>query len=221
MEFVVENMKRSYKIAVIDYGMSNMFSIKNALEMLGFECIVTSDCESILLADGAILPGVGAFPEAMKRIKQFGLSEAIGEFISSGKPFMGICLGFQLLFEGSEEKGNAKGLGIIEGQVKNFVAGSIPLQVPHVGWNSVKKNELLQKNHVKDPLKNFEDGSYFYFVHSCYVCPSDEMNICSTTDYGDFVFCSSAWKDNVFGCQFHPEKSGGEGIRILSEIFSV
>lgn len=221
MVFPVESMKKPYNIAVIDYGMSNMFSIKNALEMLGFECRVTSECESILSADGAILPGVGAFPEAMKRIGQLGLGKTIGEFISSGKPFMGICLGFQLLFEESEEKGNTKGLGIIGGRVKNFAAGSNAIRVPHVGWNSVKKNELLENRHAKGPFLNFDNGEYFYFVHSCYVCPSDKMDICTTTEYGGLEFCSSVRRENVFGCQFHPEKSGDEGIRILNELFNV
>jgi glutamine amidotransferase len=221
MMFPVENMKKPYKIAVVDYGMSNMFSIKNALEMLGFECKVTSDYESILSADGAILPGVGAFPEAMKRIEQFGLGEAIGEFISSGKPFMGICLGFQLLFEESDEKGSTKGLGIIKGRVRNFPVDSNTMRVPHVGWNRVKKNELSDKKHAENPVKIFDNGGYFYFIHSCYVRPSDNTNIYTTTEYGGVEFCSSVWKDNVFGCQFHPEKSGDKGIRILSEIFSV
>jgi imidazole glycerol-phosphate synthase subunit HisH len=214
-------MKKPYRIAVIDYGMSNMFSIENALNMLGLECVVTSDYERIISADGAILPGVGAFPEAMKRIEQFGLGGAIRKFISSGKPFMGICLGFQLLFEESEEMGGADGLGIIKGRVKNFPFDINDMRVPHVGWNSVKKNKLFSKKNAEGPLKNIDSGAYFYFVHSYYVHPANEMDISTTTEYGGFEFCSSVWKDNIFGCQFHPEKSGDKGIRILDEIFNV
>jgi len=212
-------MKKPYRIAVIDYGMSNMFSIENALNMLGLECVVTSDHERIISADGAILPGVGAFPEAMKRIDQFGLGEAIRKFISSGKPFMGICLGFQLLFEESDEMGSTRGLGIVKGRVENF-ALSGGVRIPHVGWNSVKKNKLLDEQHAEGPLKNIDGGEYFYFVHSCYVRPANEMDISTTTEYGGFEFCSSVWKENIFGCQFHPEKSGDEGIRILDEFFN-
>ena len=212
-------MKKPYRVAVIDYGMSNMFSIKNALNMLGFECVVTSERKHILSADGAILPGVGAFPEAMKRVELFGLDAVISEFISSGKPFVGICLGFQLLFEESDEMGSTRGLGIVKGRVENF-APSGGVRIPHVGWNSVKKNKLWDEEHAEGPLKNIDSGAYFYFVHSCYVRPANEMDISTTTEYGGFEFCSSVWKDNIFGCQFHPEKSGDEGIRILNEIFN-
>ncbi len=221
MIFPVENMKKPFRIAIIDYGMSNMFSIENALNMLGFECLVTSDKGCILSADGAILPGVGAFPEAMRRIERFGLDDAISKFISSGKPFMGICLGFQLLFDSSEEMGNTNGLGIIRGQVKNFVKKSTAMRIPHVGWNSVKKNKLWHKEHTQSPFKNINDREYFYFVHSCYVSPANKIDICTTTEYDGFEFCSSAGRENVFGCQYHPEKSGDEGIRTLNEVFNI
>lgn len=218
--FPVEDMKKPCKIAVIDYGMSNMFSIKNALNMLGFDCVVTSDSKCILSADGAILPGVGAFPEAMKRIRQFGLVDSIREFTLSGKPFAGICLGFQLLFDESEEMGKTNGLGIIRGRVKNFLIKKPSMRIPHVGWNSVKKNKLLTGEYAKGPLKKIDNGEYFYFIHSCYVEPADEMDVCTTTEYADFEFCSSVWRNNIFGCQFHPEKSGDEGIQVLNDIFT-
>ena len=143
-------MKHSYKIIVIDYKISNMFSIRNALNMLGFRCEVTSDRSKILSADGAVLPGVGSFPEAMKNIKSLGLDETISDFIISGKPFVGICLGFQLLFENSEEFQNTAGLGIIHGQVKNFPKNNRILRVPHVGWNSIKKNNINIFDHAKN-----------------------------------------------------------------------
>ncbi len=213
-------MKKPYKIAVIDYGMSNMFSIKNALDMLGFECQVTSQRESVLSSAGAILPGVGAFPEAMMRIEQLGLDEVIGDFISSGKPFMGICLGFQLLFNGSEEMGKTNGLGLIKGKVKYFEKDSEGFRVPHVGWNSIEKNKLTDRNKTDGPLRNIDSGEYFYFVHSYYVDPASNMDIYTTTEYRGFKFCSSILKDNIFGCQFHPEKSGNEGVQVLKDMFN-
>lgn len=216
----VEKMKKPYKIAVIDYRMSNMFSIKNALNMLGFESEITSDRARILASDGAILPGVGSFPEAMKHIKDLELETSIKDFITTGKPFMGICLGFQLLFEKSEEIEVTNGLGIMQGDVRNFLKINDKIRVPHVGWNTIKKNQALDATHSLNPLRDSEDDEYFYFVHSCYVKPEDKTNIYTTTEYAGIEFCSSVLKDNIFACQFHPEKSGEKGIGILNEMFS-
>ena len=163
-------MKKPYRIAVIDYGMSNMFSIENALNMLGLECVVTSDHERIISADGAILPGVGAFPEAMKRIDQFGLGEAIRKFISSGKPFMGICLGMQLLFSRGEEYGIHDGLGLIKGVVKELKLNS-HLKLPHVGWNNLVDMKLHPL------LKGIRENIDFYFLHSQVCIPEDNNAI--------------------------------------------
>ena len=213
-------MNKPNKIAVIDYQLSNMFSIKNALSILGFEVEVTSDYSTILSCDGAILPGVGSFPEAINNIKELNLDDAIKDFIASGKPFVGICLGFQLLFDKSDEIEDTFGLGILSGEVKSFSALNDRIRVPHVGWNNVKKKQMLNINNNLNPLKKFNDEEYFYFVHSCYVKPMDNNDIYTSTEYGGIDFCSSILKENIFACQFHPEKSGKKGIRILSEIFN-
>ena len=213
-------MNKPYKIAVIDYQLSNMFSIKNALSILGFEVEVTSDYSTILSCDGAILPGVGSFPEAINNIKELNLDGAIKDFIASGKTFVGICLGFQLLFDKSDEIEDTLGLGILPGEVKSFSALNDRIRVPHVGWNNVKKKQMLNINNNLNPLKKFNDEEYFYFIHSCYVKPMDNNDIYTSTQYGGIDFCSSILKENIFACQFHPEKSGKKGIRILSEIFN-
>ena len=213
-------MIKPYKIAVIDYQLSNMFSIKNALSILGFEVEITSDYSTILSCDGAILPGVGSFPEAMKHIKELKLDVSINDFIASGKPFLGICLGFQLLFNKSDEFEDTFGLGILSGEVKSFSALDDKIRVPHVGWNNIKKKQIPNIKNNFDPLKKFNDQEYFYFVHSFYVEPEDNKDIYTTTEYGGHNFCSSILKENIFACQFHPEKSGKKGIRILSEIFN-
>jgi len=213
-------MNKPYKIAVIDYRMSNMFSIKNALNVLGFDVEVTSDYSTIVSCDGAILPGVGSFPEAMKHIKELKLDVSINDFIASGKPFLGICLGFQLLFNKSDEFEDTFGLGILSGEVKSFSALNNKIRVPHVGWNNIKKKQVPNIKNNFDPLKQLNDQEYFYFVHSFYVEPEDNRDIYTTTEYGGHNFCSSILKDNIFACQFHPEKSGKKGIRILSEIFN-
>jgi len=211
-------MNKTKKIAVLDYHMSNMFSIKNALSTLGFDAIVTSDYETILSCDGAILPGVGAFPEAMKNINKLNLDTSIKDFISTGKPFVGICLGFQLLFDRSDEIEDALGLGILSGEVKDFSKLNDKIRVPHVGWNKVhnyNKNTIRNKN----PSKIINDEDYFYFVHSNYVQPSDDSYINTITNYAGIDFCSSIIKDNIFACQFHPEKSGQRGIQVLKNIY--
>ncbi len=211
-------MSKTKKIAVLDYHMSNMFSIKNALSTLGFDAIVTSDYETILSCDGAILPGVGAFPEAMKNINKLNLDTSIKDFISTGKPFVGICLGFQLLFDRSDEIEDALGLGILSGEVKDFSKLNDKIRVPHVGWNKVN-NYNKNNSRNKNPLKIIKDEDYFYFVHSNYVQPSDDSYINTITNYAGIDFCSSIIKDNIFACQFHPEKSGQKGIQVLKNIY--
>ena len=211
-------MSKTKKIAVLDYHMSNMFSIKNALSTLGFDAIVTSDYETILSCDGAILPGVGAFPEAMKNINKLNLDTSIKDFISTGKPFVGICLGFQLLFDRSDEIEDALGLGILSGEVKDFSKLNDKIRVPHVGWNKVN-NYNKNNSRNKNPLKIIRDEEYFYFVHSNYVQPSDDSYINTITNYAGIDFCSSIIKDNIFACQFHPEKSGQRGIQVLKNIY--
>lgn len=213
-------MSKNRTVAVIDYNMSNMFSIENALINLDYKPIVSSDYETILSCDGAVLPGVGSFPEAMKNLKKLNLDNAIIDFIASGKPFLGICLGFQLLFDKSDEIISTNGLGVISGEVKSFSKLDIGLRVPHVGWNKVKKLVSENRSGFNEPLNNIDNDEYFYFIHSNYVQPLKKNYSYTSTQYEEFNFCSSIMKDNIFACQFHPEKSGAQGMQILKNIFN-
>lgn len=213
-------MKKTTNIAIIDYRMSNMFSIKNALDSLGYDSQITSDGERILSADGAVLPGVGSFPEAMQQLHDLNLTSAIKEFISSRRPFMGICLGLQLLFTQSEEFGLCEGLGIIDGTVEDFSKYISAEPVPHVGWNKVRIHEPgRQKTAHTNSRLSLEDESHFYFVHSYFVNPTKKDDIFTRTCYGKLEFCSSILRENIFACQFHPEKSGQNGLRLLKSFF--
>ncbi|MHB0977264.1 MAG: imidazole glycerol phosphate synthase subunit HisH [Candidatus Aquicultorales bacterium] len=194
-------------ISIIDYGMGNLRSVEKALQKLGHDARVTSGVSEIREAAGVVLPGVGAFADCMSYLDSSGLRQVVIESISSGKPFLGICLGLQLLFAESEENGIHQGLGVFGGRVRRFPS-SDGLKVPHMGWNQIKlENE--------SPLyRGVEDGSNVYFVHSYYVEPDDPSIVASTTEYGR-PFVSSIRKDNVFACQFHPEKSGTLGLAML------
>ncbi len=197
------------KIAIIDYEMSNLNSIKNALDYLGYDSVVTSDPAVILNSYAAILPGVGAFPVAVKNLRKLGLIDTIHKFISQEKLFMGICLGMQLLFEESEEFVSEKGLGVLKGNVVGFDNFIKQKRIPHVGWN-----KLFFEN-KKDKFNDI----YFYFVHSYFVQPDDKITILGTTHYESFNFCSLVKKNNILGCQFHPEKSGKDGLKFLNDFF--
>lgn len=209
------------EIAVIDYKMSNMFSIKNALDSLGFKSQITSDPDAILEADGAVLPGVGSFPEAMGHLNELQLITVIKEFINSGKPFMGICLGLQLLFLKSEEFENCEGLGIIDGTVESFSKYINSKPIPHVGWNTIYKQNSINSNTAYTSKIGIAENEYYYFVHSFFVKPNNIENILTLTRYGEYEFCSSIVFNNVFACQFHPEKSGEKGIQILKDFFTI
>ena len=202
------------KIAVIDYKISNMFSIKNALDSLGIKNIITSDSETILSSNGAILPGVGSFPESMQQLQKLQLIDTIKRFIDTGKPFMGICLGLQLLFTRSDEFGKNEGLGIINGSVQSFKSYIKEKPIPHVGWNKIQIKESNQSS--KSIIDN---ENYFYFVHSYFVKPKNKNLILTETNYENFNFCSSIINDNIFACQFHPEKSGKNGLNVLKNFF--
>ncbi|HBO84770.1 MAG TPA: imidazole glycerol phosphate synthase subunit HisH [Deltaproteobacteria bacterium] len=200
-------------IAIIDYDMGNLRSVQKGFERVGHKCIITRNPKDILDASHVVLPGVGAFKDCMENLQNYGLIEPILNVINDGKPFLGICLGLQLLFTESEEFGIHKGLDIIKGRVVRFDFSNIEgsddiIKVPHMGWNNIK---ILQDAPL---LKDIPDNSYFYFVHSYYVVPEDEDVIATKTDYG-IEFTSSIWKDNIFACQFHPEKSQKMGSMIL------
>ena len=197
-------------ISIIDYKISNMFSIKNALDKLGFSNQITSDQEVLLNSDAAILPGVGSFPEAMKQLKKLNLDNPIKDFIKSKRKFMGICLGLQLLFTRSEEFENTNGLNIIRGEVKKLNLENKKLIIPHLGWN--KTMFINNKINIKN---KFLKDNHFYFVHSFYVDPQDKSIISSITKYGEINFCSSILNDNIFACQFHPEKSREQGLSLF------
>jgi len=199
-------------IAIIDYGMGNLRSVQKAFEKVGFDAVVTSEPRSVLEADRIVLPGVGAFRDCIKNLEEGGFVEPILRVIRDGRPFLGICLGLQLLFSESEEFGIHKGLNVIPGRVVRFPdgmsQGEEELKVPHMGWNqvSIKKRPAA--------FSDIPDGTNFYFVHSYYVQPEDPAVIATTTDYG-MEFCSSVWKDNIVATQFHPEKSQERGLSIL------
>jgi len=197
------------KIAVIDYGLGNLASVYNALKSLGGKPKITESPKDLLSSDKIVLPGVGAFQDGMKGLTERGLSDAIKKSIEKGKPYLGICLGLQLLFEKSEE-GGPEGLSIFKGRVKRFDE-SKGIKVPHIGWNTVD-----QKKDTKRPklLSGIETGDYFYFDHSYYGSPQDENVILARTPYGD-NFGSILGRDNIFAVQFHPERSQRIGLKML------
>jgi len=195
-------------IAVIDYGMGNLRSVSKALESVGANVKVTSDPKEIDSAGAIVLPGVGAFKRAMTNLEELNIIPSIRKSIDENKPFLGICLGLQLLFTESEEHGTHKGLDIIKGRVKKFSTG---LKVPHMGWNQIRIKDSGSKINL---FNKIPDNSFFYFVHTYCVEPKDESVIRATTEYGR-TFVSAVNKDNVWGVQFHPEKSSSLGLKIM------
>lgn len=208
-------------VAIIDYKISNMFSVQSACQHVGLKAITTSDREEILKAKAAILPGVGTFGAAMDQIHQLGLDEVILEYVSSRRPFLGICLGMQLLLTDSQEFGLHQGLNLIPGQVRRLNAdggGIHKAKVPHIGWAEVKQTLSKPCSWSCHPMEGVNPGASMYFVHSYAVFPDDEQHVLTTTPHGKEVFCSTLVKDNVVACQFHPEKSGLEGIKIFKNL---
>lgn len=197
-------------IAIIDYGMGNLHSVSKAVERLGYEAHVTSNPEEIMAARGAILPGVGAFGDAMDNLRETGLKQTVLQYAASGKPLLGICLGMQLLFAESEEHGRHEGLSLLPGKVIRFRG---PYKVPHMGWNklSFRKPSPL--------LEGLEEG-YVYFVHSYHAIPEKTADLLATTDYYQAV-TAIVGRDNVYGMQFHPEKSGELGMRLLERFLTL
>jgi imidazole glycerol-phosphate synthase subunit HisH len=192
-------------IAIVDYGMGNLRSVANAFARLDARAVVTRDAEEIRRSSAIVLPGVGAFGRCVENLQKFGLFDLIKQEIDSGKRYLGICLGLQILFESSEEAPGVAGMGVIKGSVVRFEAG---LKVPHMGWNSIRP---LKTSKI---LAGIDNGAHFYFVHSFYPAPAEDV-AATRTDYGiDFV--SAIEKDNLFACQFHPEKSQSIGLHLLS-----
>lgn len=221
----------SKKVAIIDYGMGNLFSVIQACSQVGLEAETTASKEKILAADAVVLPGVGAFGDAMKTLLKLDLDGVIRDVAASETPLVGICLGMQLMMTESEEFGSNKGLSIIEGQVRRLDRGQSnegraqALKVPQVGWNRINKpvvasnsNGLNSNGWKAVLLSDIPDGEYMYFVHSYYTEPADSSVITSTTEYGISQFCSSVKKGNVFACQFHPERSGHQGLKMYQNL---
>ncbi len=202
------------KVAIIDYQLSNLFSVKHAFDYLKVDSEITSDKTIIANSDAAVIPGVGAFADAMKNLKDLDLINLIKDFISSGRQFMGVCLGMQLLLSESEEFGKHQGLNIIKGKVIKFSSKDKKIRVPQIGWNQILKEG---KNWGNSPFRNINNNEFMYFVHSYYVVPQDKSVILSETVYEDIKYCSSLLSGNVFATQFHPEKSGKEGIKIYKD----
>lgn len=199
--------KENTMIAIIDYDAGNIRSVEKALHFLGQEVMVTRNREEILCADKVILPGVGSFGDAMDKIRQYGLEEVICEVTEKKTPFLGICLGLQLLFESSEESPGVKGLGILKGRILR-IPETEGLKIPHMGWNTLR---LQGEGRL---FKGLPQEPYVYFVHSYYLQAADEAIVTAVTDYGTCIH-ASVEKDNVFACQFHPEKSSSTGLAIL------
>ena len=194
-------------IAMIDYDAGNIKSVEKALQKLGADVVITKDPQEILGADKVILPGVGSFGDAMNNLKKYGLDEVIHQVVENGTPFLGICLGLQLLFERSDESPEAVGLGILKGEILR-IPDAEGLKIPHMGWNSLH----LQNNGRL--FRGLKENDYVYFVHSYYLKAEDESIVKATTNYSVNIH-ASVEKDNVFACQFHPEKSSDVGLQIL------
>jgi len=201
------------KIAVIDYDIGNVQSIQNALSSIGeIDIVLTCNETEIIEADGVILPGVGAFKKGMQELKKRNLPIILDNYVSTGKPLFGICLGMQLLFDKGEEFGITDGLGLINGTVKKFPK-ALNAKLPHISWNEIEYGNIEWEDSILRDINNKED---MYFVHS-YIClPEDDSVILSKTEYGAINFCSSIQKDNIYACQFHPEKSGKNGLKIMN-----
>ena len=195
-------------IAIIDYDAGNLRSVEKALLSIGEETVVTRNHDAILAADKVVLPGVGAFGDAMRKLHEYKLVDTIHEAVDSGKPFLGICLGLQLLFRRSDESDGVEGLSILPGEILR-IPDAPGIKIPHIGWNSLS---------VSKGAKLFEglgDNPYVYFVHSYYLRADDESIVAATTEYGGTLIHASVQRDNVYACQFHPEKSGSVGMQIL------
>ncbi|MDE7247031.1 MAG: imidazole glycerol phosphate synthase subunit HisH [Lachnospiraceae bacterium] len=200
-------------VAIIDYDAGNIRSVEKAVALLGHEAVVTRDREMILSADHVILPGVGAFGDAMEKLQKFGLTQVIGETVDRKLPFLGICLGLQLMFESSEEAPGVAGLGLLPGKILRIPEGE-GLKIPHIGWNSLtfpNQGRLFQ---------GIAEGAYVYFVHSYYLRADEEQIVTAAAEYGTLIH-ASVERDNLFACQFHPEKSSETGLKILQNFLNL
>ncbi|PIX06968.1 MAG: imidazole glycerol phosphate synthase subunit HisH, partial [Flavobacteriales bacterium CG_4_8_14_3_um_filter_35_10] len=209
------------KILIIDYKSGNLFSVNQALTNIGLNVFISSNANDILSADAIVLPGVGAFGDAMKNLHNLNLVKPIEQAVESGKPFLGICLGLQLLFTESEEFGYTKGLDLVKGKVRRFNINNIAgesRKIPQIAWNKI--NKINNNTWDNTPLQDIKDGEFMYFVHSFYVDPEEQVGL-SETDYDGQIYVSSIQKNNIFACQFHPEKSAQKGLQIYKTWASI
>ncbi len=208
----------SRKLAIIDFGLGNIHSILHACLHVGIEAVVTSNKNEILNASGAILPGVGAYGDAMENLRRLDLISPVKDFIATGKPFLGVCLGMQLLFDESEESPGIRGLQLIEGEVKRFPTNYMGVEnrIPQIAWNSIDQPSNVDWRNT--PFESLKNGEHMYFVHSYYTKPAINSMVLSNTSYNHFEYCSSIRMKNLFAVQFHPEKSGVEGLKIYQNI---
>jgi glutamine amidotransferase len=206
-------------IVILDYGIGNVKSILNAFEKVGINAILSRERNVIFKAKGIVLPGVGAFYQGMNNLNKYGLVDIIKEYVKTRKPLLGICLGMQMLLEESEEFGVTKGIGLIKGKViKIPIKESNKIKLPHISWNEIKPKNIQWQNTI---LNKVDINSDMYFVHSYVVKPDNNDEILSTTNYFDAEFCSALKKDNIYGCQFHPEKSARSGLQIIKNFINI
>ncbi len=201
-------------IAVIDYGAGNLQSVVKALRFIGCDCMITNNKQELLSANGAILPGVGSFGDAMDCMSRSGAADGVLSFVKTGKPLLGICLGLQLLFDSSEESPNARGLGLLKGSIRKIPDNDGTLKIPHMGWNSL---ELCRRDGI---FQGLPDDPYVYFVHSYYLTAEDESIVSAKTQYGTSIDAAVAF-ENIYATQFHPEKSGKLGLQILRNFAAI
>ena len=203
-------------IAIIDYDAGNIKSVEKAVNHLGQKAVISRDPDVIMDSDRIILPGVGAFGDAMEKIREYGLESVIKEAVKKGTPFLGICLGLQLIFESSDESPGVKGLGLLPGKILR-IPDAPGIKIPHMGWNSINIcPESHDKGEGKPKLfRGIDDHSYVYFVHSYYLKAENSLDVAATTEYGGTLIHAAVEHDNIFACQFHPEKSSSLGLKIL------
>lgn len=211
--------------AIVDYGMGNLYSVLHACKHCGIQAEITSDTQRVRDAHAVILPGVGAFANAMREIDRRGLLDPIASAAASGKPFLAICLGMQLMMQESHEFGRHQGLGLVAGAVLRLQEprddDGLALKVPEVGWNAISRPRPAQGRFQDSLLEGVADGAFMYFVHSYYCEPNDREVVASVSRYGHLEYCSTLSKDNLFGCQYHPERSGPAGLAIYRNLAKV
>jgi len=219
----MNNIDNKHKIAIIDYGMGNLFSVKHACSAVGLVPVITKDKKEILSSDAIILPGVGSFKTAMKILKKLDIIAVIRDLVGSDKPILGICLGAQLFLSQSYEFGLTDGINIIEGEVlpfENVLFKERKLKIPHISWNNIYRKDSDDKDFFADDslLGGVRNNEFMYFVHSFYIKPKDINTVLALSKYGSCEFCSVVRYKNIFACQFHPERSGVKGLRIYENL---